>query len=191
MSWIEVKKMSNSIFKTEEEEIDSQTGEEVTDQGEILEFSANVDEVAEEDTICDDDYSPTEEITDEAHAHDEDSQVNDSQFSHGPSHLMPIAPNTVIFKINVFQVEAYALGHTNARAEQESEQGSVSNLCFFVVFQLTFGKLGAVLHLIQQHRYFVCIKTYDFLFMKLGHRNENCRIISYELGLIEIIVKTP
>lgn len=111
--------MSNSIFKTEEEEIDSQTGEEVTDQGEILEFSANVDEVAEEDTICDDDYSPTEEITDEAHAHDEDSQVNDSQFSHGPSHLMPIAPNTVIFKMPFIKDSSSANENENTRNEAD------------------------------------------------------------------------
>mgnify|MGYP000837956801 FL=1 len=58
--------------------------------------------------------------------------------------------NPIIFKINIFNIKSYTFRYTNPGTKQESNDGKITLLGFFIINTFLSGKLiAAVLYMIQ------------------------------------------
>ncbi len=92
-------------------------------------------------------------------------------------------------KVDILEIQPHAFRYTDAGSQEQGQQRYVPYFCLFMIFQFLFGKLGAVLHLIQQDCHLIGLQAYDFLVVELWQGHKGGRIVLEHLSLVEIIVE--
>ena len=63
--------------------------------------------------------------------------------------------DAAVIEIHIINIQSYTFRYTNTGSQKKGQQSNIAKFCFLMIFQLFFGQLSAVLHLIQQNSHFV------------------------------------